>query len=222
MFAQTLIDDFHLPSHFRLKIVTAINDQVTEYKDLLARTTRASALEGVMSTRGKLEEDEEKWWTTIKSEGRSLGRKAATAKILGGGGAAAAAEGKGKGRVVDSDEEGGEEDEKAKAERALTVGELGTKPSEFGHDEMRITVQVRRGTGFRRGRGTTLTLHFFDSSRSTSPSAESTSRTPSSGMPTVLTLPSRSLLRSWLPIWDCPESSGESRPPFASSSSSHR
>lgn len=157
MFAQTLIDDFHLPAHFRLKIVTAINDQVTEYKDLLARSTRSSALEGVMSTRGKLEEDEEKWWNRIKEEGKSWGRKAATEKVLAANtavvvGGGAGGKGKGKGRaVVESEDEmekdGGEEEEgeEAKAERPMTVGELAAKSlAEFGHDEMRITVQVSR------------------------------------------------------------------------------
>lgn len=222
MFAQTLIDDFHLPSHFRLKIVTAINDQVTEYKDLLARSTRSSALEGVMSTRGKLEEEEEKWWNKIKEEGKSLGKKAAREKVLlaaangvgavGGGGGGG---GKGKGRVgvVESEdekeEEGkGEEDEKMKAERPMTVGELGPKSTnEFGHDEMRITIQVSfclvatslppKSSEANPDASFFLSFFFFvfRSNRSTSRTDESTSRIRSNGMRTDLIPLWRSLRR---------------------------
>lgn len=142
MFAQTLIDDFHLPSHFRLKIVTSINEQVTEYQDLLARSTRTAALETATSTRGTLDETDTHWWATVRHDGRTLSRHEAAAKMLANG-VSVGSTVKGKGRiVVDSDEDETETD-LSDTDRPMTVAELGPKSlAEFAHDEMRITIKV--------------------------------------------------------------------------------
>lgn len=151
-FAQTLLDDFHLPPNFRTKIVAAINDQIAEYQNLLSVSTRSSLGSSVVDApRGVLSEKDAAWWRRERAMLNKLAE--ASPSKLAVKAARAVANCKGRAAVEDSEEEDDavgvlelkdDGEEKADDERPMTVAELGTQLGEYGFEEMRVVIKVRQ------------------------------------------------------------------------------
>lgn len=131
LFAQTILDDFHLPSHFHSKIVTSINDQLAEFRSIIALSSKpighssAWGEESKKVSNGILDEEDAEWWSEWRRSVEGERRKSR----------------KGKARMETKPE--GTLDDPTR-EVPLTTFELSGRADEVqvGHDDMRILVKV--------------------------------------------------------------------------------
>ncbi|CDZ96497.1 SWI-SNF chromatin remodeling complex, Snf5 subunit [Phaffia rhodozyma] len=131
IFAQTLVDDFHLPQLFHSKIVSSINEQLAEYRSvfsLSANVVGSSAnptVKGGNAHNGTLDEESSAWWVGWKERTQSNRRKRGWKQVELSAGP---------GGDLTNQKEG----------RPLTAGELSRGPDErqVGFEDMRILIKL--------------------------------------------------------------------------------